>query len=106
MKLIQVVPALLIGATLFAAPQTATQKASDPKAAVKAAATAAPAAGLIDINSATSEQLSALPGIGKVYSDKIVQGRPYKGKNELIDKKILPASVYSKIKDKIIAKQK
>jgi competence protein ComEA len=99
MKLTQLIPTLLIGASLFAAPQTATQKASDPKAAVKAAATAAPAAGLIDINSATAEQLSALPGIGKVYSDKIIQGRPYKGKNELIDKKILPASVYSKIKD-------
>ena len=106
MKLTQLIPALLIGASLFAAPQTATQKASDPKAAVKAAAKAVPTADLIDINSATPEQLSALPGIGKAYSDKIIQGRPYKGKNELIDKKILPAAVYSKIKEKIIAKQK
>jgi competence protein ComEA len=106
MKLTQLIPALFVGATLLAAPQAAPKKSSEPKAAVKAAAKAVPAAELIDINSATADQLDALPGVGKAYSEKIVKGRPYKGKNELVDKKILPASVYAKVKDKIIAKQK
>jgi len=105
-KLTQLIPAFVICASLFAAPQIGTQKAPDPKAAVKAAAKTVPAADLIDINSASADQLDALPGIGKAYSEKIIKGRPYKGKNELVDKKILPASVYAKIKDTIIAKQK
>jgi competence protein ComEA len=66
----------------------------------------APKAELLDINSATAEQLDALPGIGKAYSAKIVEGRPYKGKDELVQKKILPQKTYDGIKDKIIAKQK
>ena len=61
---------------------------------------------LLDINSATAEQLDALPGIGKAYSAAIIKGRPYKGKDELVQKKILPEKTYDGIKDKIIAKHK
>jgi competence protein ComEA len=64
------------------------------------------AEGPLDINTATKKQLSALPGIGDARSDAIIKGRPYKGKDELVQKNIIPDSVYQGIKDKIIAEQK
>ena len=66
----------------------------------------APKAELLDLNSASIESLETLPGIGKAYSAAIVKGRPYKGKDELVQKKIVPEKTYEGIKDKVIAKQK
>jgi competence protein ComEA len=81
-------------------------KAETKKADTKASdAKAAPSGALIDINSASEKELASLNGIGDVRAKAIVKNRPYKGKNELKDRKIIPDSVYAGIQDKIIAKQ-
>ena len=78
-----------------------------PTPGTPATTTTAPSqAGLIDINTASKEQLDALPQIGPARAEAIIKGRPYKAKNDLLDKGILPQNAYDAIKDRIIAKQK
>jgi competence protein ComEA len=77
----------------------------EPKKPAAATAPAEKKEALLDINTASRDELMKLKGIGDARADAIIKGRPYKGKNELLDKKIVPANVYEDIKDHIIAKQ-
>jgi competence protein ComEA len=93
---------LLTAMCLMDAQTADPKKASAAKHAVKRA----PAGDLIDINSATAEQLRTMNGVGDAYSAKIIAGRPYRAKDELVERKIIPQATYDKIKDSIIAKQR
>lgn len=93
--------ALLAAAVLVAAPMA---HAAEPAQPAKKAAEGR--AERIDLNSAPAETLAQLKGIGPVRAEAIIKGRPYKGKDELVRRKILPQSVYDQIRDDVVARQK
>jgi len=117
-KLLSIVVVALVSCALPLAAQTAkpatgatAKPAAKPSGAAKPAAAQKPAtekttAGkLLDLNSASKADLEALPGIGEKYAQRIIDGRPYQRKDQLVSKKIIPQGTYDKIKDQLIATQ-
>lgn len=88
----------LMGGVVLGGTKTAKAAKTETAAAAKTE--------LLDINTASKEQLDALPGIGEKFSQKIIDGRPYAKKTDLVQKKVIPQATYNKIRSKIIAKQK
>ena len=96
---------LIAAAAIGLLAATGTAFAKDEPKKPAAATAPAKAEALVDLNSASRDELMKLKGVGDARADAIIKGRPYKGKNELLDKKIVPENVYNDIKDKVIAKQ-
>jgi competence protein ComEA len=94
---------LLAAALFLTLPLCAIAQTPSAKATPAAQATATTATDKLDINTATADQLKAIPGIGDAYSKRIIDGRPYTAKNQLVSRGVLPQGVYNKIKDQIIA---
>ena len=104
MKFAKFLLIIVAALALAAAPQSGTKATPGPTAQKTGAQTSNRGA-LVDINTASEKELKALPGIGDAYAAKIVAGRPYRAKNELVQKKVIPQATYDRIKDQVVAKQ-
>ncbi len=105
-RILVAVLASMLVAAIALAQSTSSSSSGGKKPSAAKASQVIPDKDLVDLNTATKEQLSVLPGIGDVYSQKIIDNRPYKGKTDLVRKKVIPSATYKKIASKVVARQK